>query len=863
MLVRANQATIAAALWAAAFFSGSVHGAPLAAPSLSPGVDIRQENGEVTVNGAPITVVRYTWRDSASRPRSVSLVPASPATSGYAVQMTYQVNDGVLRTVEINAAPVVNGDEGFGYFVSHELFRNFSDGGNNTIASRHAEDDSPLGRYLPSTGTASSVGRVQAVHEYRLNYPRWGTVAPVADPSQGVISANGADHQRFLLPVIIRWSFIAGQDYPLWSVDYDLSAATDRISTDVRAPYGVMSFNENNGPQVTALRWGDRYLFAADAGATDFGAAGVGGGLGWAWSTPNTGRRYNVLGSGNYEFGIVDTVAVSASRYADGYSDARTHASPVANCPYGMVSLPCDYEWAYQSFQYDYGPPARPKIAWGSAPFLGSSLTGAWNGVESEPLQGTGHISYATHIVFGRNGTGTPLTIARASAPMEPARKLYTLTLSGGGTVTYTLLGDTGGPYTQSGQSLAPWTSVRLVAVPSPGYEFLAWGIQCVDVTGPVCMIAMDGDRYVEAIFTQASDGLSLSPISILFDPQSVGTTSSPRMVTVTNTSASPVTIGPVSTDAQFSQTNDCATLAPGESCTVAVSFNPLGGAYAIGATVGVNGTLSVARNVGSTRTMALSGNAENSLVRHYYQAILNRAPDSPGLNYWQGEAARLASLGVDASEALFVMAGYFFNSAEYLAAGKGDAAFVTDLYNTFFNRAPDGSGLGFWVGQIQGGLPREVVLFSFMFSNEFRTFTQGIFGNTASRPEVNVVMDFFRGILNRIPDTASFQYWLGRMRAAQCAGAGPVYTEVDAISAAFIFNPEYNNRARNNTQFVTDMYYSFLRRGGDAGGVNFWINELNAGARDVNNVRINFLNSPEFGARVQAVINAGCYTGP
>jgi hypothetical protein len=149
------------------------------------------------------------------------------------------------------------------------------------------------------------------------------------------------------------------------------------------------------------------------------------------------------------------------------------------------------------------------------------------------------------------------------------------------------------------------------------------------------------------------------------------------------------------------------------------------------------------------------------------------------------------------------------------------------------------------------------------MFSAEFQTFTQGIFGNTASRPEVNVVMDFFRGILNRLPDTPSFQYWLGRMRAGQCAGAGPVYTEVDAISAAFIFNPEYGNRNRNNTQFVTDMYYSFLRRGGDAGGVNFWINQLNTNQMNINTVRTNFLGTAEFGGRVQAVINAGCYTGP
>ena len=145
------------------------------------------------------------------------------------------------------------------------------------------------------------------------------------------------------------------------------------------------------------------------------------------------------------------------------------------------------------------------------------------------------------------------------------------------------------------------------------------------------------------------------------------------------------------------------------------------------------------------------------------------------------------------------------------------------------------------------------------MFSSEFRTFTQGIFGNTASRPEVDMVVDFFRGLLNRLPDTTSFNFWLGRLRQAQCQGGGPVYNAVGAISAEFMFNPEYAARNRSNTQFVTDMYYSFLRRGGDTTGVGFWINELNAGRKDRNTVRVDFINSPEFGARVQSVINAGC----
>jgi hypothetical protein len=145
------------------------------------------------------------------------------------------------------------------------------------------------------------------------------------------------------------------------------------------------------------------------------------------------------------------------------------------------------------------------------------------------------------------------------------------------------------------------------------------------------------------------------------------------------------------------------------------------------------------------------------------------------------------------------------------------------------------------------------------MFSPEFQSFTTAMFGNASARPEVNLVMDFFRGILNRLPETAAFDFWVNQLKSAQCQGAGAVYTAVDSMSLGFIFSPEYNDRHRTNPQFASDMYYSFLRRGGDLGGVLFWINELASGTRSANRVRTDFIASPEFGARVQAVIDAGC----
>ena len=200
-----------------------------------------------------------------------------------------------------------------------------------------------------------------------------------------------------------------------------------------------------------------------------------------------------------------------------------------------------------------------------------------------------------------------------------------------------------------------------------------------------------------------------------------------------------------------------------------------------------------------------------------------------------------------------------FFASPEYAALGRDNGAFVTDLYNAFFNRAPDAGGLAYWAGQIASGMPRDVALLAFMFSPEFTTYMQSMLGNTASRIEVDTVMDFYRGLLARLPDDAGYSNWLAQFRSAQCQGAGAVYASVDAVSSAFMNSTEYGLKNRTNAQFVGDMYNSLLRRGGDLAGVQYWVNLLNTGGTTRDAVRRAFISTPEFTTRVNAIVAAGC----
>jgi len=96
---------------------------------------------------------------------------------------------------------------------------------------------------------------------------------------------------------------------------------------------------------------------------------------------------------------------------------------------------------------------------------------------------------------------------------------------------------------------------------------------------------------------------VTLTPSTLTFSTQLVGTTSQPQDATLTNTGNQPIMISNITAAAPFSQTNNCpSTLAVNANCEIQVTFTPTD--YG-----GVNGTLSVTDNAtGSPQKVALSG---------------------------------------------------------------------------------------------------------------------------------------------------------------------------------------------------------------------------------------------------------------
>ncbi|HEY0264728.1 MAG TPA: choice-of-anchor D domain-containing protein [Granulicella sp.] len=95
----------------------------------------------------------------------------------------------------------------------------------------------------------------------------------------------------------------------------------------------------------------------------------------------------------------------------------------------------------------------------------------------------------------------------------------------------------------------------------------------------------------------------TLSPTSLTFAATAIGSTTAAQTITVTNSSTVAVTVSSTATTGDYSQKNNCSTLAAGQTCTVSVSFTPT-------ATGSRTGTLTVTTSAG-VLTASLTGTGQ------------------------------------------------------------------------------------------------------------------------------------------------------------------------------------------------------------------------------------------------------------
>jgi phospholipase C len=204
---------------------------------------------------------------------------------------------------------------------------------------------------------------------------------------------------------------------------------------------------------------------------------------------------------------------------------------------------------------------------------------------------------------------------------------------------------------------------------------------------------------------SHAAAKITLSPTTLTFGSQQVGTTSAAQTITASNNKPFKITVNSIAVTSGFTQTNTCGkTIAANGSCTISISFAPT-------MTGTINGTLTITDSaLNSPQTAALTGTAtsgggqgidviqhivfiikENRSFNNYFGTFpgatgATSGPVSDGQTIPLGHTPdRVRDLGHGWSDALTAINNGLMNQFDLVQYGNigGDYMSMSQLYQT------------------------------------------------------------------------------------------------------------------------------------------------------------------------------------
>jgi methionine-rich copper-binding protein CopC len=124
------------------------------------------------------------------------------------------------------------------------------------------------------------------------------------------------------------------------------------------------------------------------------------------------------------------------------------------------------------------------------------------------------------------------------------------------------------------------------------------------------------------------------------------------------------------------------------------------------------------------THAIALDVNGAGGEAYRMYQAAFDRAPDLSGLGFWIN--------ALDSGHSLQSVAQNFLVSDEFkklYGDGVNNKDFVTNLYHNILHREPEAEGFNFWKNALDGGAERSRILVDFSESTENQSSMLPIIG--------------------------------------------------------------------------------------------------------------------------------------
>jgi hypothetical protein len=232
----------------------------------------------------------------------------------------------------------------------------------------------------------------------------------------------------------------------------------------------------------------------------------------------------------------------------------------------------------------------------------------------------------------------TALGFGSVATGASSAAQAVTVTNSGSAAAPVTTV-STSGDFSQTntcGSSIAAGSSCTVSVKFTPTTAGSRTGNLTVTAAGITSTVPLSGTGVAPGPI------LSPNPASLSFAGTVVGASAAAQTVTVSNTGTASATVTGVAASGDFSQTNNCSTVAVGASCTVTVTFTPTTGGSRTGAVTVTsnanNSPTSIAltgSGIGSTTNIAAGRPATASSQVNATQAA-GTATDGDANTYWE-----------------------------------------------------------------------------------------------------------------------------------------------------------------------------------------------------------------------------------
>ena len=208
--------------------------------------------------------------------------------------------------------------------------------------------------------------------------------------------------------------------------------------------------------------------------------------------------------------------------------------------------------------------------------------------------------------------------------------------------------------------------------------------------------------------------------------------------------------------------------------------------------------------------------------VTRLYRNVMEREPDTDGLNYWTAGLTNGSATAAEVSEK-------FILSEEFTKKNLSPDAYIEILYTTMMDRNSDTSGMNFWQQRLNQGSSRTGILRQFLLSSEFQGICDryGIKRGTPSLLEsrdenlhlTSFINQQYEAIFGRPGDIPGLNHWTNLILHQN--------SSIESTAKQFLNSIEFTSRNHSTNAYLKILYRAFMGREGDADGIAFWTTKL------------------------------------